>query len=104
MTSKRDLEVQLELQKAINAKQAKLLGMEEEKTASDKIQAGTEFTPICKVGAVIASLMPKSDKYAVSAIWIQKGKTGFAIPATHAGMETLTAIVAEIEEKVELSA
>ncbi len=104
MTSKKQLEEQLELQKEINAKQEKLLGMTQE-TVTDKIQAGTNFVPICKVGSITASFMPTSDKYPVPSIWISKnGKHGMAIPATKAGMDSLIAVVAEIENKAELTA
>ena len=104
MTSKRDLEAQLELQKAINTKQAKLLGMSE-KTVTSKIQAGTNFVPICKVAGITASFMPTSDKYPVPSIWISKnGRQGMAIPATKAGMDSLVAVVAEVLEKAELTA
>ena len=103
MTSKRELEEQLDLQKQINAKQEKLLGMK--KTVTSKISAGTNFVPICKVAGITASFMPTSDKYPVPSIWISKnGRQGMAIPATKTGMDSLVAVVAEVLDKAELTA
>ena len=103
--TKADLEAENKAQKEyIKALEKKAKSSKKSKKVTGKIQQGTNFVEVCKVGDYSVSFMPQNERFSTPALWLSKGRNGVAVPATNTGMETLEALIIEIREKAELTA